>query len=1132
MYTVVKYGTQYVSFFDRRRFESYIKIVNYRFFGGCIYGLSFQLIYIVKITIHNIYKLGGSQMNVFDNLPESIIKNVVQDKISTQTDRLNGFCNLLSNFRNNIVQELKQINVLFSEYTPHDEDNHISNLFRISDILIGKEVYEKMNAVELCLLIGAMYAHDWGMAVSKAERYYIATKKMQDSSPQINLLDDEFERFQQFAKKKIGKTEFESDEQIDINIWQEYIRNTHAMRSGKRAKEYFLHFDSSIASALDKICVGHWLEMEDISEKYGYYKDASVFGENVNVRALTIYIRLIDLFDLAEDRTPYVLWKYVNPQNCYSKMEWEKHRALHPITCSKYEKGRVICISGSTDNHEVYASLMDYKKVCERYFRECIDALAHMNDSRHELDIYLLDWRVEAINFKPIEVGFTFDKENVYRMLSDEIYNCHPYVYIRELIQNSIDAINLRKKILERKGIGGDNIGVIHFDIQRISNEEIEVVCHDDGIGMDEYILKNYFSVIGKSYYNSVDYKNIGISMPVISKFGVGILSCFAVANSMEIITKREPYMEEGQQGLRILVEDIKKTFRVEEISNSKCEVGTKIVLKINEKTLNEQLQNNKDFPINYSVINYIKYINKFIEYPIVIDEYGKKVIFLPKGYEQKRIENKIEDYINYEINNVEVRYPKEEIVAVQDLENFEEIFAVREIDIKRDLGDSEVEGTLLFPILKNKSTNIKGVLSKAQWNEIRIDNQRKIRWKDIYHIGNEKKIIFNYNFFMMCNKGIMVENSNQDIISYKISNRLFPNPVICMNFPKTISNISLSRFENRNRDEKYNELWSRLHNFISNEILEQLDNSSEYDFWKKIAINVLEYRLNVSKLNSQIFKGAKYPFINEEGKIEYETIEDKNTLILIPTLMETVVKEYVNTGVCDTQCNWQYGKSLLAREELHTGYEFNGEINQVIYKSLRHKFFLKEFRFIKHTESNYPLIQEVWEKGNCDDYVMKQITNILKDFKVSCNTDKLKSIYFRVLDLKHLVNFEMDYAHNFSYGFTVLNLQNKCTQLLIKYVWCLEDILNNHSISEVEMGQMKDRLEELPFLKTGYDYDNKKYSFRKINRELYALHNWIKKYYSILDDECIHISKEDFVEGTINILNDDEFRERRIYSL
>jgi hypothetical protein len=307
-------------------------------------------------------------MDLLTKIPNSKLKEVFIQKLESGAENNSDIYSELQSVCCKISCELRQINELFPEYTPHDKDYHISHLFKIADIILGESKYEKLNIVELYLLVVTMYAHDWGMAVSKSERYFISTGiKPDGASDLIDLLDDEREQFCKFTNKKLGKIQFESDDEIELALWQEYIRNTHAMRSAKRIQKYFQKINGSIAEALSKICVGHWLDIEDISDRNGYYTDASVLGEIVNLRALTVYIRLIDLFDLAEDRTPYVIWKYVNPQNAYSRMEWSKHRALHQITSPSYESGRVICICGSTFLYELSFSTLSLGREKYKY---------------------------------------------------------------------------------------------------------------------------------------------------------------------------------------------------------------------------------------------------------------------------------------------------------------------------------------------------------------------------------------------------------------------------------------------------------------------------------------------------------------------------------------------------------------------------------------------------------------------------------------------------------------------------------------------------------------------------------------------------------------------------------------------
>src|SRR3989304_1007964 len=197
----------------------------------------------------------------------------------------------------------------------------------------------------------------------------------------------------------------------------------------------------------------------------------------------------------------------VAPRDPRSKMEWAKHRALRPITCPSYQEGRSIRVDGSTDDHEVYAALQDLRVYCEQQLRRSNDVLARMNDPRHMLDLYHVDWRVGARGFQPVSIQFEFDRAKMFEILSDQSYQGDPYVFLRELLQNSIDAIRMRREVLERRGVSPGNLGTILVDVEHRENGDAIVTWRDDGIGMDEYVVRNYLAVAGKSYYRSPDFE-------------------------------------------------------------------------------------------------------------------------------------------------------------------------------------------------------------------------------------------------------------------------------------------------------------------------------------------------------------------------------------------------------------------------------------------------------------------------------------------------------------------------------------------------------------------------------------------------------------------------------------------------
>lgn len=560
-------------------------------------------------------------------LPDCALLHMLADKINARRDVDFNFFGKLDDLHKRVSQEVRQINVLFPEYTPHDDLYHLSRLFHVADTLLGNDRFNSMNSAELFILAISLYGHDWGMAISEEEKQFIISGEMPaGAQPQdFWLLPDEKYRFAKFLRSR-GLSACPSAD-ISIEIWREYVRETHAFRSGERVRRFFEHIDGSIADAASRVCEGHWLNFEELQHHDRYPVNYSALREVVNLRAVSVYLRLCDMFDLAEDRTPYVIWKFVAPRQPRSKMEWSKHRALRPATCPSYQSGRIIQVDGSTDSHEVYAALEDLRIWAEDQLRGCNDILARMNDDRHKLDIYHIDWRVAARGFNPISIKFEFERQRMFEILGDEIYQNDHYVFLRELLQNSIDAIRLRKEVMKKyAGINPDDFGMIEVNVEHQENCDAIITWIDNGIGMDEYIVRNYLAVAGKSFYTSEDFQKEGLNLDPISRFGIGILSCFMLADQIEIQTYKDPHLPPGSQPLKITIPDVQKQFRIETFLHEVAKVGTTIKVFVSGRKIPLNDIKKKE-PLN--VTAYLSAVAGFVEIPILITEGSCKTIVL-----------------------------------------------------------------------------------------------------------------------------------------------------------------------------------------------------------------------------------------------------------------------------------------------------------------------------------------------------------------------------------------------------------------------------------------------------------------------------------------------------------------------
>ncbi|WP_409150718.1 ATP-binding protein [Sphingobacterium sp. BS-2] len=503
-------------------------------------------------------------------LNHELIK-LLKSKINNSKNKDFSFISFLEEISNNISIEISQTNIDFPEYTPHDEINHIANLFDLAILVIDESSLNQMNEVELFCLIVSLYGHDWGMAVSNHEKDSILKKVKNSDYP---FIDDEFSKIQEH----IDNNNITNNE-LTQEIWADYIRKTHAERSGKRIEKYFNNKNKLLGKTISKICIGHWLDFKDLSK---YSSNDSVLFQAVDTKSLSIYLRLIDLLDISNKRTPFALWKFINPKNKISEIEWQKHNSINSISVFKEHDQKILRIQGQTNSSEIYTTLIDLKKYIKNQLDECIKLMRGYKPN-HKINFHSIDWRIETDGFEPLEYEFNFDREKVLKILTSAIYDSNPYIFIRELIQNSIDAINLKLSIY--KTLGNSFTPSIEVNITQENLQQC-ITIKDNGIGMDEYVIENYFLKIGKSYFNSSEKIIIDSKIKQISQFGIGVLSCFMNAEKVEIETTIDPFIKESKniEKISLTINNYNKFLTVKKSPASVKNTGTSIKIYLNDE--------------------------------------------------------------------------------------------------------------------------------------------------------------------------------------------------------------------------------------------------------------------------------------------------------------------------------------------------------------------------------------------------------------------------------------------------------------------------------------------------------------------------------------------------------------------
>lgn len=510
--------------------------------------------------------------------------------------------------RNLVDEESKYIVEIFPEYTPHDASIHLANLFSLADKILGTKLYGKLEPDELIVLAFGLYSHDWGMAVSKDERDALFAGK---STEKYALLPNEPEAFRKHLEeeRRLGRN--------DDQIFRDYVRGTHGARSGARLRRQLEEVGGTFPEAVAKVAEGHSLDMRDIRDGSLYPTQYSVLTGSVNLGAISTYVRLIDLLDIGSNRTPFALWKFVSPRESKSAKEWKKHRALAPVTTHKLGDLRRVNVTGVTDDPDVYANLEDLRLWVDPQLRDCVTFLGQLeNKYGCGLDSGL-SWNVEAKGFEPSAARFRFDRTAVLDLLIDEIYEGESHTFLRELLQNSVDAVEARQAILKRAGLNFDG----RIDVKVATNESgLSVEWRDNGIGMNEEVVASYLATLGRSWYKSAEFRRAGLESRPVSRFGVGILSCFLVTDSLLIETKREPSYGGEHQGLSVRIPGRDRTFHIR--GKEGLEVGTMVQLEIKASV--------EPAVSSESVTTYIKEIAGFVQHELIVDVGGEKLKIAP----------------------------------------------------------------------------------------------------------------------------------------------------------------------------------------------------------------------------------------------------------------------------------------------------------------------------------------------------------------------------------------------------------------------------------------------------------------------------------------------------------------------
>lgn len=473
----------------------------------------------------------------------------VAEKKALEALSLNIFSGFdLLNTKNVLAQMLAHIgrDGMFSEYTKHDI-SHVNGMLALLDDIIVEKASGAMTPSDWLMIVLSVYFHDLGMIITNEEFEHREN-------------DDDFMDYYRDLDKK--SYEALKPDNRDKAIYQDYVRMHH----GDRVYDWICSIEDTPSSDnpvckllydtlhpicskfrhdLAMVCKSHQESLrvfDDDSTDVRYSQDKET---RVNLIFCAAVLRTADLLHVNSERTPDVDFLLISPKNEYSRREWVKQKAVICIK-PKEERDKDGVVDPTKEKHlfEVRAEFSDDDAYSHfnRYLDDAEKELVETNKvcrelSRKNNDNYHFPWdgidrgRIITKDFSAEKLRFELDKDNILKLLIGHTLYSDANVVLRELAQNAIDAGRLMASKEKESSLFEPRV-----EIDWNSKDRILKVA-DNGVGMDEEIIRNYLFKVGVSNYRSDSFKKENPDFHSISHFGIGILTCFMVSDEIDITT-------------------------------------------------------------------------------------------------------------------------------------------------------------------------------------------------------------------------------------------------------------------------------------------------------------------------------------------------------------------------------------------------------------------------------------------------------------------------------------------------------------------------------------------------------------------------------------------------------------------
>lgn len=559
----------------------------------------------------------------------------------------------------------------FPEYTDHKID-HLNRVLETAHYLTKDSGLDLLTPEDICTLILSTLLHDIGMHVThegflsliedeyegnniqgfdnyswnELWQQYIKELKRLNGTSLINIFGQEFE-----VKEPPRNKDYLT--RLDRKVIGEFIRRHHPRLAHEitlfgfptkknEVIKFGVDLEEGLRDIIGVVARSHGLDIRKTFE-YLESKFDKAWRNPRNVKCIyhMVILRVSDYLHITSERAPKVYLNTNNISSTVSRLEWDLHKSINEINYDMPDRESLFIIADPSDSLKYIKLKQRFKDIQyeidtswaimgEVYnFMENYKTLG-IKIRRIQSNLDNVEKFSDSVSYLPKEVRCDSSPELI-KLLIAPLYGHNPSFGVRELLQNSIDACKERQ-IYEEKAQNSYR-PLITIEIYT-ENEVKYIKIKDNGIGMNEDVIVNYFLKAGASFRDSYYWRSHFIQENGKSivqrngRFGVGVFAGFLIGEKIKVRTSHT----NGEITYEFEVNLSQEQIEVN-VSKLKKEIGTEIIIELSD-TIYQTLENQ------------LKSESRYDEYPAWFDWYKlsdiKIEISIPKEWEiyEYKIEN------------------------------------------------------------------------------------------------------------------------------------------------------------------------------------------------------------------------------------------------------------------------------------------------------------------------------------------------------------------------------------------------------------------------------------------------------------------------------------------------------------